>query len=115
MLNKFFFEVSPKPTKHQRRKLWRRLTRKHPDTYIDLDKITRFFQNKRQYMQRVLQREAQAAMTRSVRRTLAAVDLSSSSFDCDDDDSASSDSESDDEDADSSASSSGSSSGEESD
>lgn len=49
-LNKFVFDVTPTPSKAQRKQLWYDL--QMIDCNVRMSKITRWFQNKRQYMKR---------------------------------------------------------------
>jgi hypothetical protein len=49
-LNKFFFDVTSTPSKAQRKQLWYDL--QMIDSNVRMRKITRWFQNKRQYMKK---------------------------------------------------------------
>lgn len=49
-LNKFFFDVTSTPSKAQRKQLWYDL--QMIDSSVRMSKITRWFQNKRQYMKK---------------------------------------------------------------
>jgi hypothetical protein len=51
-LNKFFFDVTSTPTKAQRKQLWYELQMIDPSVVLRMSKITRWFQNKRQYMKK---------------------------------------------------------------
>jgi hypothetical protein len=49
-LNKFFFDVNPYPSKAERKQLWYDLIL--IDSDVRMEKIVRWFQNKRQYMKK---------------------------------------------------------------
>ena len=58
-LNKFFFDVTPNPSRAQRRQLWYDLHLL--DTTVPMKKIVKWFQNKRQYMKKQYGQEISSA------------------------------------------------------
>lgn len=58
-LNKFFFDVTPNPSRAQRKQLWYDLQLLDPT--VPMKKIVKWFQNKRQYMKKQYGQEISSA------------------------------------------------------